>query len=242
MITVSRLAEAFYPVDELSDGIVRCGDELPNKTFYTYFKICENDQYSPFIVSENCIDDDFAGEILQFCGCRSAVDFAKCQLSENRYGFTHLLYVPYQYHSELKGRLDSDRMNTILCIPIFNSEFSGDESPEEFIELRRTIVPTYRWDRDVSPKITFRFDNRKTKGGTGDGYVFARFDQVLREIDNLVGVTDGFIELINYKDDVVEILFHGGSVFTWIQNRNDSRAEQITQDSIHDRLWTFLTR
>ena len=211
------------------------------KNFYSYFKICDGAEHSPFLISEDIVDDDFAKFILLTCGCRTVDKLTKESLKSNRFGFTHIMYVPHQYHFELKGRLDAERANTTLCVPIFNSEFSGSEQPEEFIELRRYFVQTWRWDRNVSPKITLRFDNAKTKSGTGNGYVFAKFDQVLKEIENLAGVSDGFVEIINHKNEVIEILFNRDDVFSWINNRDDSKSQQIQARLIPDRLWNFLT-
>lgn len=242
MITVSKLTDNFYPVDELNGNVVRCGDELPETTIYTYFMICKTPAQSPLTVSDNKIDDDFASLVLNSRGCEGAIGLTKAELAQNDYGFTHVLYVPHQYHSELKGRLDADRDKTTLCIPIFKSEFSGTETLEEFTELRKYVVPTYRWDREVTPKISLRFDNTKTKSGTGDGYVYARFEQVLKEVENLVGDRDGFIEIINYNSDVAEIVFSKEEEFSWISNRDDASSESILIDAIRARLWTFLTQ
>lgn len=241
MITNSKLVDSFYPVEVLRDRLVRCADELPKTTFHTYFKTCEETDAFAFVVSQDLIADEFAELVLNACGCRSTTVLEKADLARNPYGFTHVLFVPHRYHSELKGRLDAERASGTLCVPIFNSEFSGSESAEEFMELRRNIVPTSRWDREVSPKISFRFDNARTGSGTGDGYVFARFDQVLAEIGNLSGVRNGFVEILNYRDEVVEILPGEGTTLSWISARDDTNAEVVSAALVRDRLWTFLT-
>jgi len=242
MITLSKLKDHFYPVDELGDGFVRCGDELARTTVYTYFGLRYGPAHSPLTVSDNRIDDDFARLVLNSRRSDGAVGLTKAQLPANAYGFSHVLHVPPDYHSELKGRLDADRDQTTLCIPIFRSEFSGTETLEAFTELRKHIVPTCRWDREVAPKILLRFDNLKTKSGTGDGYVYARFELVLKEVENLLGDKDGFIEILNYKEEVVEIIFTKGEEFSWIQNRDDAAGEAILIDAIRPRLWNFLTQ
>lgn len=242
MITLSKLKDNFYPVDEIGDTFVRCGDELAKTTIYTYFMLCNAPANSPLTVSDNRIDDDFARLVLNARGCAGAIGLTKAELAPNAYGFTHVLYVPPTYHSELKGRLDADRDKITLCIPIFKSEFSGTETLEEFTELRKHVVPTYRWDREVTPKIALRFDNLKTKSGTGDDYVYTRFEPVLKEVENLLGDKDGFIEILNYKNEVVEIVFTQGEEFSWIQNRDDATGEAILIDDIRPRLWNFLTQ
>lgn len=113
-----------------------------------------------------------------------------------------------------EGRLDAERPRTTLCIPVFSSEFSGTEPAEQFATLRRDIVPTLEWDRPASPKLSLRFDNPKTRGGTGEGSVFARLDMVVREIDNLRGVADGFVEIVNHAGNPVEIVFSRGAEYS----------------------------
>lgn len=240
MITAEKLIANFYPVDRLSGGIYRCADEFPRKTIYSYFLLCDAPGFSPFVVIENDSDDDFARVVLDTIGCSTVTSLTKVTLEVNRHGFTHLLLVPDRYHAELKGRLDTDRPTTILCIPIFDSEFSGTETVEEFFELRRNVVPTYNLTRGVYPKITFRFDNPKTRGSTGDDYVFARFDLVTRELQNLIGVPNGFLEIINYHGSVVEVVFDRNDQFIWIPDRDDAKREQLFKDSVEVRLWAFL--
>lgn len=241
-ITFDKLVANFYPVDDLGDGLVRCGDELPKKTIHTYFKLPAADGFAPFVVSDDFIDDGFAAMVLKTVGDQAVEHLTKSALPANAYGFTHVLSAPQAYHVQLKGRLDAERPRTTLCIPIFESEFSGSETPEAFGLLSGRIVPTSDWRRAPHPKIALRFDNPKTKGGTGEGYVLVGFDLVLREVDNLLGVADGFIEILNHRDEVLELLFSHGDTFTLIENRDDAAGHQIGRAALGDRLLAFLTR
>ena len=242
MITISKLKDHFYPVEEIGENFVRCGDELPKETYHTYFMMSDRKEYASIVVSKNIIDDDFAKFLLMENGYKGTEVLDKVAIAQNKYGFSHILRIPFRYHSELKGRLDAERKLTTLCIPIFNSEFSGNETPEEFAELRKNIVPTSKWDREIAPKIALRFNNGKTKGGTGEGYVYARMDQVMREVENLVEVEDGFIEIKNYNNQVVEILFDKHDNFSWIIDRDDTKVEQVSKGEIQAKLLAFLTQ
>lgn len=78
-------------------------------------------------------------------------------------------------------------------------------------------------------------------GGTvGDGYVFAKFDLVQREMANLVD-SDGLIEILNVRDEVVELLGLPQGRLPWIRDRDDSRREIVDMETARNRLWTFLT-
>lgn len=241
-ITFDKLVANFYPVDDLGDGLVRCSDELPRRTIHTYFKLPATDGFTPFVVSDDFVDDAFAATVLKTVGDLGVERLTKTKLPTNAYGFTHVLSAPRAYHAHLKGRLDAERARATLCVPIFESEFSGSETPETFGLLFGRVVPTSDWRRAPHPKIALRFDNTKTKGGTGDGYVLARFDLVLRETDNLLGVADGFIEILNHRDEVVELLFSQADMFTLIENRDDAAGVQISREALQEWLWVFLTR
>jgi hypothetical protein len=148
---------------------------------------------------------------------------------------------PREYHAELKGRLDAARANLVLCVPAFDNEFSGTETPQEFFILRREVVPTRLWQREIYPKIALRFDNPRTGGGTGDDYVLAKFDLVAREIDNMAGVPNGFIEILNVREEVIEVVFAQGDNFHVIPNRDDSQAATLPRSAVRDGVWRFLT-
>lgn len=148
-----------------------------------------------------------------------------------------MLSVPPQYHSELKGRLDALREGVLLWHPQLPLRvFRRREC--RFARLRRHIVATQRWDRAPSPKILLRFDNPQTGGGTDDDGIFARLDTVEREIGNLAGARDGFIELINRDGAVAELLAAGAEDYAWIPDRDDSRTV-VTAAKAQRRLRDF---
>jgi hypothetical protein len=107
--------------------------------------------------------------------------------------------------------------------------------------MRRELVPTLNWEREVTPKILLRFDNPKTRGGTGNSEVHAKYGTLVREIDNLQGVSNGFIEIINYRGSVREVLA-AGDMFTLIYERDDGRRETLDRGALVDSLYRFLTQ
>jgi hypothetical protein len=240
MISVGMLAENFYPV-VISGDLARCADELRDTIVYTYFLLPEREGgIVPFVISQEVVDDDFARQILIAAQGDKIPSIKKVPLGANARGYSHLILAPAHYHAELKGRLDEERSSTILAIPIFHSEFSGDETVEEFLTLRRHLVPTRQWGRTVHPKIRLRFDNKMTGGGTGANYVLVKFDQLESEIDNLTGVGDGFIEVVNYKGDVIELLSSGEATFSLIRDRNDGGATIVSKSEARRQIWETL--
>ncbi|GGA15607.1 hypothetical protein [Dyella caseinilytica] len=244
MLTLNDLVSNFSNVRDLGDGIIGFRDVLPKVTYYYYLKFADSNigQCDFLVVSENIEDDGFAAFVLG----SAANSFDKNKLvlsglSGNGRGFTDFLMAPPEFHSYFKGRLDAKRGNLVLRLPIFRSEFSGNETIDEFYYLRKNIVPTLDWDRSVCPKIRIRFDNPKSRSGTGDDYILEKYDFVEKEVDNLEGVFDGYMEIVNYKDIVVEIISKGDGIFSLIRNRDDTNFELFENAKLKAWLWSFLT-
>jgi len=233
-------------VVDLGSGIARCQDTLPKKTFHNYVKFADSrDGNDLLIVSENILDDDFAAFIFAHVppadGSEKLSSLRIRDLPNNIYDFSALLLAPKDYHRQFAGRLDAKRDRLVWCLPIHRCEFSGDEPVEEFFTLCKEIVPTLNWRREVCPKIILRYDNPKTQGGTiYDDGVFAKYETVLLEVDLLNGVPKAFIEIINYKKQVIEILSPKEGLFVLIRERDDATRQPLDKTTLLQKLRSFL--
>lgn len=244
MLTLNSIVNNFSDVVEIGNGIVRFTDKLPKVTYYYYIRFADEctNGHDLVMVSENIVNDEFASTILLNCPQFSADSKLEMHpLALNVYGFSNLLLAPHNFHSYFKGRLDAEREKLLLCLPVHKSEFSGAESVEEFYLLRREIVETLNWDRKLTPKIILRFDNPKTRGGTSDEGAFVKYATVLHEIENIDGVVNGFLEILNYKSEVFEVLSPAVGQFVIIRNRDDSKREAVSKENLLAQLWQFLT-
>jgi hypothetical protein len=240
MLSAEQVHAHFFPVVDLGGGLLRGADEMPKATYYSYFLV--GHEVTPFLVSQDRVDDAFARLVLTCAGPTLVTQLELSPLPVNAYGLTHLLRAPHNYHRELRGRLDVERPQTTLCIPIHRAEFTGDENVEEFQILRRDVVATSDWAREPAPKISLRFDNTLTGGGTnGEGYVFAGQRMLLHEIENLAGDLRGFIEIVNFRKDVLELLSISTDAYSWISNRDDESATKVQRSEIASRIVQFLT-
>jgi capsule polysaccharide export protein KpsC/LpsZ len=68
-----------------------------------------------------------------------------------------------------------------------------------------------------------------------------RTGDLLKEIDLLNGVSDGFIEVTNYKSKVVEILSLNMDTYTLIFDRNDATRQSIDRNNLIRFIEKFLT-
>jgi len=115
------------------------------------------------------------------------------------------LFLPSDWHTSLKAEDEGLFQKTIAGFPIFHSEFSGDETPDEVKSMRRDLVITVDWERSASPKLRMRYNNVQTKGkSSGKAPGLAPLDTVWREFD-LLADPKSFIELENYKKMFVRI-------------------------------------
>lgn len=244
MLSYQDLINNFSDVVDLSARIVRFADVLPKSTIYYYLKFAseETGGRDLLLVSEGRFDDQFAKVV--FASANASADqsgLSKVQLAPNDYTFTQIIVAPPRYHAYMKGRLDTERENLFLCVPAWKSEFSGDESVEEFFELRRNVFDTTNWNRPALPKVILRFDNPKTGAGTAGRDVLVRYSVLQSEIENLDGVASGFVEVANYDHRVIEILSPAPGEFVLIHDHDDGTAQQFEQGKLLELVWSFLT-
>ncbi|WP_181105019.1 hypothetical protein [Pseudomonas entomophila] len=232
------------------DDLLRSYTGVEKDAGYYFFQLELSDAFDEYclkstddldllVVSENITDREFAKSVIsQASGEFSQGKVSIFNISNNKYGFTHSLVLPNTYHGVFKGKLEHKRDNLYLCVPIYRCEFSGNESAEEFKNMIQRMIPVFRWDRKVCPKIKIYFDNPETESGTDEAGALIKYPTLLSEIENLNGVSSGFIELTNYKGGVIEILSPQRDVFTLIRNRKDE--EDMDLSMITEALERFL--
>lgn len=243
MLTREDLVANFSGVTDIAADIVRCKDALPKVTYFNYVRPARDDVEPDLVlVSEGNPDDEFAVAVLSRASEAGRGDGLQLlDLPPNKYGLQNLLLAPSTIHSYFKGRFDDKRGKLTLCVPIFRCEFSGTETADEFNTLRRDVVPILSWTRAPAPKTVLRFDNPRTRAGTGSGYALVRVPPLLREIDSMDGVPDAFIELLNYKGEVLEILSPRPQAFICIRERNDASRVEMSKPDLLKKVHDFLT-
>lgn len=245
VLTIEDIEGQFADVVRV-DKLVRCADVTPRSTvhYHVTLGVEHGRSVDLLTVSADLLDDAFAALVLEAAGgFAPATLLEKRALPANGYGFDALLLVPPHYHDYFAGRLDAQRDRLILCVPIYGCEFAGDETAEIFRLLTRE-VPIRDWRRFAHPRTQLRFSNPVTGGGTDDtvasGYVFAGYDLVLRELANLDGVANGFVELINHRGRVMELLSPAPGRVVTITDRDDATRAEVDAAAAVDIVWGFL--
>lgn len=192
-------------------------------TFVLYCCIRNAKGHDLAIASRNVDDPEFAASVVLNAPAHLSHNGPTIfEIPSNAYAFTHAMAVPSTYHGLLSH--NANRTNLFLCIPIFRCEFSGNESFKEFDSSAHHIVGIYNWHRTREPKISVYFDNPRTGGGTYKKGAIVRLGVLIAEIDNLSGVSDGFIEITNYRNEVIEVLSPSEGHYVLIRNRQDEEA------------------
>jgi hypothetical protein len=242
LLTHEHLSQRFPGLVDLGDGVLKCKDVVPAYTFHYYVRPASTSEGPDLLmVSENREDDELARSVLTQPG---SPPLKKDKLAfwsmPAGFRFTRLLLVPPSYHSYFSGRFDELRGHLLLCVPVYESEFSGDESRREFGDVYLRLVPTRDWSRSECPKVVLRFDNPATGAGTVEGrYVRSSYRDVCIEIDELR--TGGFIEVLNHRGRVLEVLPDGNGRFRLIRDRDETGAVPVEKSVLVEQLWKFLT-
>ena len=245
MLTYGEIRSNFDAPVELADGVLKFSDATPASTYFYYLQRDAVNRRDLLAVSEDADDDILAGNLLRAAG-RVPYDISRLALASLDSGggcvFSHVLLAPPEYHSYLKGILDAERQELLLVLPVFRSEFSGDESVELFYELRRRFFPTLDWRRSSPcPRVLVRFDNPDTGGGTfGDAPVPICYSVLRQEIQDLDGVTSGFIEVTNYLDEYAEVVSTGPGAYTF-RKQDEPCSSACSHAELLGKLWRFLT-
>lgn len=244
MIQFEDLLQCFESVSDIGSGIAKCREETASSVWHYYLKPAPQDSAAPdlLVMSEDREDDDFVRLILDGVSLSEMPEaLGYIEIGTNPYALPGAFIAPASFHSYFKGMLDDRRERLALVLPAYRCEFSGDESVEDFVFIRRHL-PSLDWLREARPKILMRFDNPATGGGTIDeAEVLVGFDTVLREIDNLDGVVDAFLELRNYREAVMEVLSLRKGEFVLIRDRDDTAQMLMPRSQLVERLWEFVS-
>lgn len=172
------------------------------------------------IVISNCTDKEkFINDCKAIADIIANHDIHTCELIKIQRvvgvaDFSSLILIPYEYYQtghEARPKYILEK--TIWAVPIYDCEFSGDESPLEIQAMIRKPYETIDiadWKRNVVPKLKMSFTNYSTQSGTKNRiFKIATLDNlswamsVLRDDISYIGFE-------NYKHEKYKItLVHG---------------------------------
>ncbi|WP_409293983.1 hypothetical protein [Pseudomonas sp. KCJK9058] len=238
MISKNDLLEEYDSVEVLPEDIYFFQDKMRDYT-YSYWLRSSGFQ-DLIVVCQDELVDQLAIDVIGSVSSNLSL-FAPTvlELKGVMANFTHVMVVPPTYHGYLKGIEGIDRSSLFLCLPIYRCEFSGRESVEDFRELRLHYIPVLNWHREKHPKLRVYFDNPRTGGGTDEAGAYFQWSNLLRAIDNINGVSDGFIEITNWSDQVVEVISPSADVYVLIKDRRDEHVLSLDDLIVTIKAFVF---
>jgi len=247
MITRQSLEAHFEEVSSLANGVLVMKDALPAFFLVYYLDLGHQDRADLVVVSKDQTDSNFGARALAVARqCPDPLGHSrllKVPIPGEALGdFTHLLFVPPTYHRYFAGRLDDARTSLFWCVPIYGSEFSGEESPDLFGDLAHTLISTLDWRRSCAPRTMARIYNPRTGGGTrGREPVPISSETLAQALLHLDGVGAGFIELTSYRGDYAEIVSPAPGRYT-LRHQTDAAPRSMDLETLRTELFAFLTQ
>jgi hypothetical protein len=195
----------------MAPNILRCSTEIGDHTDWDYLRNLGRTQ-TLLVTSERVRDDEFARKVIATAAealqKRVPLPFKFPFRTTNSYGFDAIVAVPPNFHGVYEGmtELEDSRKGVVLCLPIDESELCGNELEADFrqIHFRKNF---FDWRRTREPLCLFRCRNPRTGGGTIalKKFTFTSVSYCFCELKELNGVRDGFIDVMNYRNEVCEI-------------------------------------
>lgn len=242
MITYDDLVCGFGDrVEKIGDNLFKFRITVPAFSLFNYLW-CDKDSGNDYLLlSKNIENDDFAFFIYsQMISLQKIKELKKINIPFNQYGFDSIIMASSDYHGNLVGVMDDKRLDLVLCAPIYHYEFSGNESINEFREMRIKKTHIDNWNRKVEPRILVRFINKKTGGGTkGNSYILITESRLRLEINNLNGVAHSFIDVMNYQDEVIRITSGTTNIYHLSSAMDE---EDMNGDVLNKKINEFLTK
>jgi hypothetical protein len=241
MIPIEVL-RTFFPDAHMSkDEICKFTLTVPSSITTYYLKSSCDSKIDLLVAIEGQEDDVFAQNIFKHLFDKRSLFGIPAKLPlgfSNPYAFEIGFVVGPEYHGHLKGIFDDWRSRTFLCVPAYNCEFSGRESPDDFLYIWVYLMP-HTLRREVVPKVKLRFDNPTTKANT-QGRFFVRSEKSLKNvIDSLTFGDGGYVLVLNFLEEQLKITLPEPNQYKAEWNTTSKLAERIP---IMDLVERFLRK
>lgn len=195
------------------------------------------------IVISNCTNKEkFINDCKAIADIIANHDIHTCELRKIQQivgvgSFSSLLLIPYEYYKTGYEAGSKEILEkTIWAIPIYDCEFSGDESPLEIQAMIRTpheTIDIANWEREVTPKLKMSYTNYSTQSGSKNRIFKIAALHNLSWVLSVLRDDISYIGFENYKREKYKItLVHGVPTLTPSvkENTNNSNFKELIFD------------
>ncbi|WP_452229000.1 hypothetical protein [Lacinutrix sp. MEBiC02404] len=184
-------------------------NNTPSFGFYTFYFNAKNKKIEITIRNFSKFEENGLLELINYLKEKEiTTNFNKI----NNVSFKNLEFnslIVYQNNFEDSTETD---VSKYTAFPIYECEFSGNESGNELSFLRRNMITTINWRRKPSPIVKMKFKNLSTGvKSTGNKFNYFSKSDFFNEIKSL-RKTGSFIEVKNYKNEHCKIIIEGNKI------------------------------
>jgi len=253
IINASTELGNFYELEPVSE-VPDCWyykNETPAFTFHSLLKQSPDGAYFILLTARNLFDKPLGIRAIQFASEQSA-KFTKAEkpivileglAPFGKFSFNALAVLSPTAHSALKRESPAIHERTYAVFPINLCEFSGREDASSIIAMRRDYITTVDWSRSPTCKVLARYNNSVRETGTiDDKRVLERQSVVFQEVLALPHVEDSFVELENFRGQVVKVTLSERDIYCVGFLTPASPPRTISKSAIIDFLTEFLSR
>jgi hypothetical protein len=225
-----------YSMPNWYEAKVVINEEIKNSLF---FRLHNENIYLTSI--NNAFDYNVIDTILksvdEIISQKEVVDYSKFNISQIEI-FDSILFVNSQFHSWFKTVDENIYKCVIFFIPINHCEFGGTDG-FEFSSLARHITIPSNWKREISPlaMIKLNLPHKGIKSKTE--FRYEKEDMVYKWLSYFQEKND-WMQIKNYKDDMLYIRFNVIETMYEISNNNDLLIKNSFEE-LKKYLKLFLT-
>ena len=235
--------EKYYKANSIEKGSnIYFNEQKTQLHSFKYFHIIMNN----YVIDVTVRDFQDKSTIVAFCKKIDALNLEwipqivklEKMLFDNLH-FDSLLLLPSEYH--IMGYEEEEEkeilQRTVLAIPIYHCEFSGNENIEDVKNLRRDYINTIDWNRTITPKLKIKYKNYTTKSATiGKNNKLSDTKTLMNEIDALRDDLS-FVEFENYKGIYFKVKWDKNKI-SIIQNQDLIFVGDV--NLAKDEIWKYL--
>lgn len=218
MLNIAQELKSRRPVpSELGADIVQMEERTPAHHFVAIMAPLDPQQTMLVTVdSRGRFDGLLALAVLEFVRARAAnLDFARPVsvlegFHHENSGFDAVAVLPPASHTRFTAQSFKVQEKTLVALPMYRCELSGEESAEEIQFIRKHFWPSLDWDRAPAPQVRMRYENVRTRSRTrGSQPGLASMETLMREVQNLKGSPGSYVEVRNFKGEQLRITSTG---------------------------------
>lgn len=143
------------------------------------------------------------------------------------------------FHDTFSTKFPDAQQKTVVIIPVYRCEFSGNESPAVLKLMRKEFVPTLDWDRPPFCKATVAFENKST-GVKSTNRGLSKQEFIFKELHSFRGGDGSSMEIENFLGQRIAVTRRNDDNYQIDGVTASAMREHVPTKLLEDRIGGFL--